>query len=236
MITRGHPVGAVGVRVIALPHQETIVMLGDGHHVTRAGSLKQIGPIGYVDAIGALAKFFDEALIGAIAIDLGVMLCGGTALERPRVEIPLGVWARTERLGPVVASHEVAHVVLDRRITRNRVWAPVNEDAELGVFIPIWNWTICKREPGFRHGDSMSCATRASIAARLRWLFLWRSEWRAVAQQRSERDDHRNVAVVGAEVSELLGLGDCITGVQRNHQWAGEVLDHAAGASDHSDA
>ena len=137
---QGRPQAAIGLR--ALPQGEAFVVLRSQRDVLRAGALEDIGPVVGIVELGAEHRGEIEVReIGAV--DALVEFPG----RRPLVVLVLG-----ERV-PIPLGVAGLALDIDGGEGRHGVDAPVDEDAELGVGVPLRARTPVDRVPvGFVAG------------------------------------------------------------------------------------
>src|ERR1700722_6822176 len=124
VLLRSHFGGAI-VGETAIVHGEAVVMFGDGHYELRAGFAEEFGPL--------------------VGVEFG--------RGKPRNEVFVAECGlRPECLHVVLEGRVVFHVHVARVPLaverRDRIDAPMNEDAELGVLIPLRRQISLERVPG----------------------------------------------------------------------------------------
>ena len=132
----------------ARPQREAVVVLGRQHDVTGSGRAAQVGQRVEVGLAAGVVERRHEVLVGVVVpVHLAVVPLRRAARQPHGVEVPLGVGVLEEHpLRPVLREHllDVGHL---RRPARHRVEAPVHEDAQLGVVIPVGHHVGAHRVP-----------------------------------------------------------------------------------------
>ena len=126
-----HGVAGPGAR--GVPQRDAVVVLRRGDDVAGAGRGEQLGPGGRVEPFGGPGV--EEVVIRSVPIDLAVMLGRWAAGDPDRVAVPLGVRVVPE---PVLLGH-LAQGAARLGPGGDRVGAPVDEDAQLGLGPPVRN-------------------------------------------------------------------------------------------------
>ena len=80
---------------------------------------------------------FEVIVLEVAAIMLVVPGVRGSIVKLERIQIPFGIRIDAKPVAHIAAFEDFADVSARRRPSRHRVKPPVDEDAELGVVIPI---------------------------------------------------------------------------------------------------
>jgi hypothetical protein len=124
-----HRVAAGGAGRV--PQRDAVVVLGGRDDVAGAGPGEQRRPRRRVERVGL--PRVEESVVRCVAVGLAVVGAGRAVVEPDRVEVPLGVRVVPEP-DRVVDRPELAGGFSPRG---HGVGAPVDEDAELGVAVPV---------------------------------------------------------------------------------------------------
>ena len=130
VLLRAH-LGRVPMGVVRVIHGESVVMLGDGHDVTGAGILEEFRPRHGVEVLGLEHR--DEILVAEF--------------RRRAVGVAMVL------INPATAFLRLIHFAGIPFVAEsgNRIHAPVDEDAELGVLIPGGDFVFGEGGPfGFK--------------------------------------------------------------------------------------
>ena len=120
------------------PEPEALVVLSGEDDVARTRACAQVRDGVEIRGIGAGIKGRDEAVVGEVrAVGLRMMELRRAALELHRVAVPLGIGVVAEHACGTLVVQQLLDVAHLRSPARHGVETPVQEDAELGVVVPL---------------------------------------------------------------------------------------------------
>ena len=125
-------------REITLPQRETIVMLCRQHHVARVYLAEKRRHFVRLPSLERRVEAECKIIVVKIAaVILVVIFTCWTVFKLECVQIPLGIRIEAEPIAHIAAFEDLADVAAVWRPSRHRIKTPMNEDAQLGIVIPI---------------------------------------------------------------------------------------------------